>query len=275
MGLPYSASRIVTITTTGDRVQDRALRHIGGKGVFCREIEQALLADSIDVAVHSLKDMPVQQPDGLVIDCFLRRQDPRDALISRTATKIAELQADQTVGTSSLRRRMQLLRLQPRLKVVDLRGNILTRLTKWKQGEVDHIILALAGIRRLGIDDFPVHPIPARTMLPAPGQGIICLERRCDDGALREAFRLANDTGASHMAAAERGFLEALGGSCDLPVAALSELTDHTLSITGEFFPLGAVQSVSGSVSGPRFNAARLGTSLAKMLTQRVEQSIE
>ena len=169
---------IVVIRTTGDRVQDRKLDEIGGKGLFTKEIEEALLAGSIDLAVHSMKDMPTYLPEGLIIDCLLKRADPRDALFARAGASIAELPRGATVGTSSLRRQAQLLALRPDLKVTTLRGNVDTRLAKLAAGAADATLLALAGLQRLGMPRQPSAILSPEEMLPAVAQGAIGVETR-------------------------------------------------------------------------------------------------
>ncbi|MCY4543197.1 MAG: hydroxymethylbilane synthase [Rhodobacteraceae bacterium] len=266
MDVPKSSVPIIPISTKGDRVQDRPFRQIGGKGVFCRDLELALLDRTIDIAVHSLKDMPVQQPSGLIIDCVLRRSDPRDALISRTATCVAEIGRNDSVGTSSVRRQAQLRRIQPQLKIVELRGNIDTRIEKWDRGDAAHLILAMAGLKRLAVDHVPIHPIPVTEMLPAPGQGIICLERRCSDRTLADAFSRLNDRNTALMAAAERHFLAGLGGSCELPVGALALIEGECIELTGEHYPRSDSWRVSGMIADSFDNAKTAGRTLARRL---------
>jgi hydroxymethylbilane synthase len=217
------AIEIVIIRTTGDRVQDRPLSEIGGKGLFTKEIEEALLAGDVDLAVHSMKDLPTWLPDGLVIACVLPREDPRDVLIAPQADSIATLPRGARVGTASLRRQAQLLALRPDLSVVTFRGNVDTRLRKLAAGEVDATLLALAGLRRLGRADEARAILEPAEMLPAVAQGAIGIEMRADDAAMR-GFLAPLDHGESAVCvAAERALLAALEGSCRTPIAALAE----------------------------------------------------
>ena len=215
---------IVVIRTTGDRVQDRKLDEIGGKGLFTKEIEEALLAGTIDVAVHSMKDMPTFLPEGLIIDCLLRRADPRDALFSRSGSSIAEMPQGATVGTSSLRRQAQLLALRPDLKITTLRGNVDTRLAKLAAGAADATLLALAGLQRLGMPRAPSAILSVEEILPAVAQGAIGAETRIGDAHTRELLRPLNDGPTELAVTAERACLAVLDGSCHTPIAALAEL---------------------------------------------------
>ena len=175
---------IVIIKTTGDRIVDRPLSSLGGKGLFTKEIEEALAEKKIDIAVHSMKDMPTKQPDNLVIDCFLKREDPRDAFISNKLEKLSQLDTTTVVGTSSLRRKAQILNLMPSVKVVEFRGNVQTRLKKLDDGVADCTFLAMAGLKRLGLNKLINKPIAIGTMLPAVAQGIIGVERRAEDKSI-------------------------------------------------------------------------------------------
>ncbi len=222
---------IIVIRTTGDRVQDRKLDEIGGKGLFTKEIEEALLAGTIDLAVHSMKDMPTFLPDGLIIDCLLRRADPRDALFSRSGASIAELPQGATVGTSSLRRQAQLLALRPDLKITTLRGNVETRLGKLAAGAADATLLALAGLQRLGMPRAPSAILSVDEMLPAVAQGAIGAETRIDDAHTRELLRPLNDGPTELAVTAERACLAVLDGSCHTPIAALAELDGGTMRL--------------------------------------------
>ncbi len=216
--------QIVPIKTTGDAVQDRKLMEIGGKGLFTKEIEEALLDGRIDCAVHSMKDMPTWLPDGLVIGAMLVREDARDALFARTGKRIAELPRGATVGTASLRRQAQLLALRPDLLVVALRGNVETRLRKLAAGEADATLLAVAGLKRLGLLDKAAAIIDSDEILPAVGQGAIGVEIRADDARLR-ALLAPLDHGATTLCVtAERACLAELDGSCHTPIAAYAEL---------------------------------------------------
>ena len=217
--------QILPIRTTGDAVQDRKLMEIGGKGLFTKEIEEALLDGRIDCAVHSMKDMPTWLPDGLVIGAMLAREDARDALLARTGKRIAELPRGATVGTASLRRQAQLLALRPDLRVVPLRGNVETRLRKLAAGEVDATLLAVAGLKRLGLLDKAAAIIDSDEILPAVGQGAIGIEIRADDLRLRTLLAPLDHRATSLCVTAERTCLAELDGSCHTPIAAYAEIS--------------------------------------------------
>jgi hydroxymethylbilane synthase len=191
--LPFEAFAIIVISTTGDRVIDRPLKEIGGKGLFTKEIEEAMLAGTIDIAVHSMKDMPVDQPEGLVLDTYLPREDVRDAFVSLGTASFSELAQGAVVGTSSLRRKSQLLSRRPDLQVVEFRGNVQTRLKKLADGVAEATFLAMAGLNRLGMTDVPHVAIPTEVMLPAIAQGAIGIERRADDSRAAGMLRLIHD----------------------------------------------------------------------------------
>ncbi len=215
---------IVVIKTTGDAVLDRALADIGGKGLFTREIDEALLAGAIDIAVHSMKDVPTRLPDGIVLPCLLPRQDPRDAFISRKAPNIAQLAPGSVVGTASLRRQAQILHHRPDLEVAVLRGNVETRLRKLENGEVDATLLALAGLRRLGKAGVATAILDTREMLPAVGQGAIGITCRAGDHGARQLLAPLNHPPTMARVSVERAMLEVLDGSCRTPIAALGEI---------------------------------------------------
>ncbi len=217
------AVEIVTIRTTGDRVQNRLLAEIGGKGLFAKEIEEALLAGSIDLAVHSLKDMETWLPDGLVIACVPPRDDPRDALLSASGASLASLPHAATVGTASLRRQAQLLRHRPDLSIVPIRGNVNTRLRKMAAGEFDALVLALCGLERLDLSGRATEILPREIMLPAVGQGALALECRTADDNVRQLVDPLHDPISSACVVAERAMLAALDGSCRTPIAGLAE----------------------------------------------------
>jgi len=227
------AIEIVAIRTTGDAIQDRPLAEAGGKGLFVKEIEEALLDRRIDVAVHSMKDMPVTQPPGLVISAFLPREDARDVLIAGDIGRIADLRQGAIVGTSALRRRAQLLHRRPDLRIVNLRGNVDTRLAKREAGIVEATVLALAGLKRLGVAHVGT-PVPEDEMLPAVGQGAVCVECRADDAATRASLAAINDGATATCVAAEHAMLAVLDGSCRTPIAGHAVLTtEGTLHLRG------------------------------------------
>jgi hydroxymethylbilane synthase len=219
-----AAVEIVVIKTTGDQVQDRTLAEIGGKGLFTKEIEDALLAGRIDAAVHSMKDVPTWLPEGLEISTILPREDPRDAIFSAGGQDLAGLPAGSVVGTASLRRQAQVLLARPDLKVVPLRGNVETRLRKLAEGQVDATLLAMAGLKRLGKAGEVSAVLAPEDMLPAVAQGAIGLEIRADDEAVRGLLAALDDKDSAIRVAAERACLEVLDGSCRTPIAAFAEL---------------------------------------------------
>jgi hydroxymethylbilane synthase len=226
------AIEVVIIKTSGDRIQDRSLADIGGKGLFTKEIEEALSDGRIDMAVHSLKDLPAWMPEGLGLAAVLPRADPRDALLSPLATSIATLPQGARIGTSSPRRKALLLNRRPDLTIVDFRGNVGTRLAKLQSGEVDGTMLAVAGMARLGIEA-DHHPVDPAEMLPAACQGAIGLEIRLDDDWARSLCDAIGDTPSAVTVAAERAFLAALDGSCRTPIAALARIEGDLVHLEG------------------------------------------
>ncbi len=219
------------IRTTGDRVQNRLLAEIGGKGLFTKEIEQALVDRRIDLAVHSLKDMETFLPPGLAIACVLPRDDPRDALVTRDGAGLAALPQGARIGTASLRRKAQLLRRRPDLAVTPIRGNVDTRIAKLSADEADGLLLALSGLRRLGKGDAASEILSADVMLPAVGQGALAIEARADDAELGELLLPLHDTASAACVGAERAMLAALDGSCRTPIAGLAELAGAELRL--------------------------------------------
>ena len=233
-GLSLDSFEIVVIKTTGDIVLNRPLKEIGGKGLFTKEIEEALLQDSIDIAVHSMKDMPVQQPDGLILDTFLPREDVRDAFVSRIHKSLADIPQGATVGTSSLRRKAQLMSKRPDLKIVEFRGNVQTRLKKLDDGVAECTFLAVAGLNRLKMEDIITAPISTDEMLPAVAQGAIGIERREKDIKVATMLEAIHNSTTGLLLSAERAFLEALDGSCETPIAGLAEFKNENLRFRGE-----------------------------------------
>ena len=232
-GLDPAAVEICVIKTSGDRIQDRPLAEAGGKGLFTKEIEDALIARDIDLAVHSAKDVPTLLPDGLALAGCLAREDVRDVFISRTASSIAALPAGAVVGTASLRRQAQVKRLRPDLRVVSFRGNVETRLRKIEAGEVDATLLALAGLRRLGLVAAATCILGIDEFLPAVGQGAIAIETRADDERIRTLLAGINHPPTATALAAERAFLAALDGSCRTPIAGHAVITGSTVRLHG------------------------------------------
>ncbi len=219
------------IRTSGDRFLASSLQELGGKGLFTKEIDEALLAGAADIAVHSAKDLPAALPPGLVLAAFLPREDPRDALISRDGTPLAALPAGARIGTASLRRRAQIKRLRPDLEPVLLRGNVGRRLAKCESGEVDAVVLALAGLGRLGLADRASEILDPEHMLPAPAQGVIALVARADDGKARALLSRIDDPATRMTTSAERALAAGLDASCRTPIAALAQLRDAHLSL--------------------------------------------
>lgn len=233
--------RIQRITTRGDVVRDRPLPQVGGKGLFVKEIEAALLAGEIDLAVHSLKDMLTELPEGLAIGAVTAREDPRDVLVSRLGLKLAQLPPGARVGTGSLRRAAQLRASRPGLRIVDLRGNVDTRLRKAATEEYDAVVLAAAGLIRLGYSDRITEYLSPQVMLPAAGQGALCVEVRAGDEATRTLVSVVHDSPTEVAITAERAFLARIGGGCQVPIAAYAIVND------GELWLRGLVASSDGS----------------------------
>jgi hydroxymethylbilane synthase len=263
------AIEMVTIRTTGDRVQDRRLAEIGGKGLFTKEIEEALLAGHIDLAVHSLKDMETWLPAGLEIACMLPRDDPRDALVSKSATGLATLPKGARIGTASLRRQAQLLLRRPDLSVAPLRGNVNTRLRKLQEGEFDAVVLAVCGLERLGKADLATEILSPEIMLPAVGQGVLAIECRAGDDAVRALLGPAHDPSTAACAGAERAMLAALDGSCRTPIAGFAELDGHRLTIEGLVLKPDGSNEVRGWREGNIDEAEALGAALGDELRRR------
>ncbi|QRZ15908.1 hydroxymethylbilane synthase [Paracoccus methylovorus] len=265
-GLEADAFEIVVIKTTGDRVLDRPLKEIGGKGLFTREIEDALLAREIDIAVHSMKDMPTLQPDGLVIDCYLPREDVRDAFVSSQFAAIAELPQGAVVGSSSLRRRAQLAARRPDLKLVEFRGNVQTRLKKLEDGVAVATFLAMAGLSRLGMEHVARSAVGPEEMLPAVAQGCIGVERRAADERIAALLAAISDRDSALRVTAERAFLARLDGSCQTPIAGLAELDGDRLRLRGEILRPDGSEVIAGERVGPASDGAAMGTDLAEEL---------
>ena len=225
---------IVVVKTSGDRIQDRSLADIGGKGLFTKELEQALLAKEIDIAVHSMKDVPVALPDGLAIGAILPREDPRDVFVSHLAPTLEHLPERARIGTSSVRRQAQIARARPDLEIVLLRGNVDTRLAKLDAGNYDAILLAYAGLKRLGLESRATLLLPLADWLPALAQGAVGVELRAGDSETSAAVALLNDPFSETALACERAFQAALDGSCRTPIAGLAAYTGTQLVFRGE-----------------------------------------
>ena len=271
--LPLEAFEIVVIKVTGDDrsmiAADRPLKEIGNKGLFTREIEEDLIAAKIDIAVHSMKDMPTVQPEGLILDTYLPREDVRDAFVSPSLSQISDLAQGATVGTSSLRRRAQLLNKRPDLNVVEFRGNVQTRLRKLGDGVADCTFLACAGLNRLEMTEVPATPVDPAHMLPAVAQGAIGIERRMDDANTQTLLAAIHDTPTGQRLAAERQFLFTLDGSCETPIAGLATLDGDTLTLTGEVLRPDGSDALSGSRRGAVADGPAMGTELAQDLLKQ------
>jgi hydroxymethylbilane synthase len=262
-GLSPDDMEIVTITTTGDRIRDRPLSEIGGKGLFTKEIEEALFDGSIDLAVHSMKDMPAVLPEGLAFVATLPREDARDALISLTATSLDALPKGAKLGSSSVRRTAQALRVRPDLEAVPFRGNVETRLRKLADGVADATFLAVAGLRRLGLAQHIAAIVPDDVMLPAVAQGAIGIEIRANDAKTARLVAAINDADSHDRIACERAFLARLEGSCRTPIAGHAVLEKGRLSFRGETYSLDGKQVFAAARNGLRADAVRLGTDAA------------
>ncbi|PQA74104.1 hydroxymethylbilane synthase [Brucella oryzae] len=265
-GLPEEAIEIIPMSTAGDRIQDRALSEIGGKGLFTEEIELALTEGRIDLAVHSTKDMPTVLPDGLHLSIFLEREDPRDAFIGRTASRLLDLPQGATVGSSSLRRQALIRRLRPDLQVVIFRGNVETRLRKLDAGEVDGTFLACAGLRRLGLGDVITELVDPESFPPAPGQGAIGIETRIGDVRIDALLEPLAHRETGIALACERAFLAALDGSCRTPIAGLATVNGDRVSFHGMILKPDGTEAHETRAEGPVSNAAALGTEAAEYL---------
>jgi len=267
--LPEDAFEIVVIQTIADRVLDRALKEIGGKGLFTKEIEDAMLGGRIDIAVHSTKDMAVEQPTGLVLDTFLPREDFRDAFVSKSVKALADLEEGAVVGTSSLRRRAQLLNYRPDLTVVEFRGNVQTRLKKLDDGVAVATFLAMAGLNRLGMEEVAQSTIAPEEMLPAVAQGAIGIERRKDDMQAATLLEALHDRPTGEQMAAERAFLGALDGSCETPIGGLAQHEGGSIWLRGEILRPDGSESIKGEDRAPIEDAAEMGWKLGKRLREQ------
>jgi hydroxymethylbilane synthase len=257
---------LLPMSTQGDRIQDRSLAAIGGKGLFIKELEVALAERRADIAVHSMKDVPAEMPQGFVIAALLERADPRDALLCRSGTAITELPAGARLGTSSLRRTAQILAARPDLRIEPLRGNVDTRLKRLENGELDAIVLACAGLARLGLESRISARLDPATMLPAVGQGAIGIECRSDDARTRALLRPLDHAATRIALAAERSFARALGGSCQSPIAALARIEEERMTLTGLVAEPDGSRLLRESTSGPSARAAQVGEELAQRL---------
>jgi hydroxymethylbilane synthase len=268
LGLAEAAILIVPIRTSGDRITDRPLIEAGGKGLFTKEIDEALLAGEVDIAVHSAKDMPTALPGGLVIAATLPREDFRDALLSRTATRLADLPEGAVLGTSSLRRKAMALRLRPDLRVVEMRGNVETRIRKLDDGEADATILAMAGLKRLGLTDRAAGVLGPEGWLPAVGQGTIAIVARAGDAAIAEKLAAVDHRDTSLRLRAERAYLAVLDGSCRTPIGGLADIEAGDLTIRGIVVKPDGSEAHEAMRRGAAEHAERLGAEVGADLVR-------
>jgi len=266
--------KLIKIKTTGDKIQDVPLAKIGGKGLFVKEIEEALLQKRIDLAVHSIKDVPTEFPPGLHLSVITKREDPRDVFISREGRTLKDLPRGAKIGTSSLRRQAQLLHLRNDLELIPLRGNLDTRLKKLKTMNLDGIVLALAGVRRLGLEERVTEIIPPDISLPAIGQGALGIETRMDDNEVEGRIGFLNDRDASIAVTAERAFLKKLEGGCQVPIAAYARLVERTLHVEGVVGSVDGKKLIRHRVEGHPENAESLGIELAEILLDKGAKEI-
>jgi hydroxymethylbilane synthase len=268
-GMKEDTIELVVIRTTGDIIQDRTLAEEGGKGLFTKEIEEALLDQRVDLAVHSAKDMPTILPEGLILAACLEREDPRDVFISRKARSLADLPRGASLGTTSPRRQAIAKRMRPDLTIVPLRGNVETRLRKLDNGDVDATLLALAGLKRLGLAEHATNIMSAEEFLPAAGQGAIGIEARAGDSRIRDILARIDHTETSTAAACERAFLAVLDGSCKTPIAGHATISGNAVQFRGLIArPDGtAAHDISGT--GDRKDAATIGTDAGRELRHR------
>ena len=260
---------IVIIRTSGDRLAEVALADFGGKALFVREIEEALLDGRVDAGVHSLKDMPAELPSGLSLPVFPAREDPRDVLLTRTGGGLDDLPRGARIATSSLRRRALLLARRPDLSVEPIRGNVDTRLRKLEEGLCDGLIMARAGLERLGLKPEHAHPLAVEEFLPAVGQGILAVETRTADARVADALKAVDHAGTRTQALAERAFIRRLGAGCHTPVGGHARLVGGALAIAGLVASADGATMLTGEVSGPAAEAEALGERLADDLLGR------
>lgn len=266
---PGMAVTLTKIKTTGDKILDVPLAKVGGKGLFVKEIEEAMLGGDIDIAVHSMKDVPTQFPDGLHLGAITKREDPRDALLSRNKVPLKDLPHGANVGTSSLRRQAQLMHLRPDFVIQQLRGNVDTRLRKLKEGRFDAIILAASGVKRLGLAENVTEYIDPEISLPAIGQGALGIECRVDDRELNDLIGFFNHPDSRTCVTGERALLRRLEGGCQVPIACYGHIKSGKLLLTGLVGSVDGKRIIKDSIEGAPEKAEKLGVTLAeKLLSQ-------
>lgn len=263
---PEVRVELVRITTKGDKILDAPLSKVGGKGLFVKEIEEALLRKEVDLAVHSMKDVPAELQKDLEISVYPKREDPRDAFVSRQFSTVKELPQGASVGTSSLRRSAQLLHMRPDLHIVPLRGNVDTRLRKLESGDLQAIVLAAAGLNRLGLAHRITAPLPPESVLPAIGQGVLGLETREGDQETQHLISFLNDPDTELAARAERSFLKTLEGGCQVPVAGYARVEGDLIILRGMVAELDGSKVLRQEIRGPGDKPETLGITLAKRL---------
>jgi hydroxymethylbilane synthase len=268
-GLSESEVELSVITTSGDRIKDKPLRDFGGKGLFTKEIDEALLSGAVDLAVHSMKDLPTVLPENICIAAVLPREEVRDAFVSDKAESLMSLPPGAVVGTSSLRRQAQVRRLRPDLRVADLRGNVETRLKKLEQGLVDATLLSFAGLERLGLADRATSVLSPDEMLPAVAQGAIGVASRTDDAKTRALLQPLNDANSATTVTCERAFLARLDGSCKTPIAGLAEIDDGVLRFRGMILTPDGSEWYEIELTGAAEHARRIGADAGEELLAR------
>jgi hydroxymethylbilane synthase len=267
---PKTNVSLKIIKTTGDKILDVPLAKVGGKGLFVKEIEEALFRKEIDLAVHSMKDVPSELPDGLVLAAYTTREDPRDAFVGRTtALKLGDLPYGSVIGTSSLRRQAHLTRFYPHLKAISIRGNLDTRVRKVQEQNLSGVLLAAAGLKRMGLEEKITQYLSPFHFIPAVGQGVLGIEIRADDTTMHEIVSTMDDPNARDAVLAERGFLKTLEGGCQVPIAAHATLEGGRLTLQGMVASLDGKQVIEETITGNRSEAAILGQTLAERLLSR------
>ena len=270
---PSISVHIRVIKTKGDKILDVPLAKVGGKGLFVKEIEDALLEGEVDLAVHSMKDMPAELPGGLTIGAIPRRENPQDVLVSKNGC-LSDLPQNARIGTSSLRRASQILFARPDVRIFPLRGNLDTRLRKLDSGDLNAIVLAAAGIRRLGLENRITEYLESRVMLPAAGQGALCIEMRTGDEDISALIGELDHAKTRTVVLGERAFLHRLGGSCQVPIAAQGRIEDGRFELSGLVAEPDGSQVLRSKLDGPAMTSVRVGTELAEQLMDQGAMAI-
>jgi hydroxymethylbilane synthase len=271
---PHLVVSLVTVKTTGDKIQDAPLAKIGGKGLFVKEIEEALIQKKVDLAVHSIKDVPTELPKELHLSAITKREDPRDVFISKDGILLKDLPQKAKIGTSSLRRQAQLLHFRRDIELIPLRGNLDTRLKKLKHMNLDGVVLALAGVKRLGFEARITEILPTEISLPAIGQGALGIETRKDDIGIEERIHFLNDSPSAIAVSAERAFLKKLEGGCQVPIAAFAQVIDRSLRIEGLVGTIDGKRLIRHHLKGTIDQAESLGIELAEILLSKGAKEI-